>query len=94
MAPRQEVLPGVPTNVRVVAGDRELAVSWSPPSDDGSLTPVTGYVVTATRGSSTSNYTVGSNTRSYRIGGLTNDVRYIIWVHAATAAATAQHRHP
>ena len=85
MAPRQEVLPGAPTNVRVVAGDRELSVSWSPPHDDGG-SPVTGYVVTASRGSSTSIYTVGSNTRSYRIGGLTNSRRYTIWVHARNSS--------
>ena len=79
---RQEVLPGVPTNVRVVAGDRELTVTWSPPSDDGSLTPVTGYVVTARRGSSTSIYTVGWRDRSYRIGELTNGRRYTVTVYA------------
>ena len=78
---RQEVLPGVPTNVRVVAGDGELTVTWSPPHNDGG-SPVTGYVVIHSDGVGEAAVTLGSGTRSYRIGGLTNNAEYTIWVHA------------
>ena len=81
MAPLQEVLPGVPTNVRVVAGDRELTVTWSPPHDDGG-SPVTGYVVIHSDGVGEAAVSIGSGARSYRIGGLASDVRYTVWVRA------------
>ena len=73
--------PGPPTNVRVDEGDRELTVHWSPPHDDGG-SPVTAYVLTHSNGREGGTITVGSNSRSYRIGGLSNDVRYTVWVHA------------
>jgi len=73
--------PGPPTNVRVDEGDRQLTVNWLAPIDDGG-SPVTAYVVRHSNGRDEATITVGSNSRSYRIVGLSNDVRYTIWVHA------------
>ena len=67
--------------MRVVAGDHQLSVSWSPPDNDGG-SPVTGYVVIHSDGVGEAAVSVGSGTRSYRIGGLTNNVGYTVWVRA------------
>ena len=73
--------PGPPTDVRVDEGDRQLTVHWSPPNDGGG-SPITGYVVRHSNGRDEGTITLGSNSRSYRIVGLSNDVRYTVWVHA------------
>ena len=74
-------VPGQPVNVRVVEGDGELAVSWSPPSDDGGL-PITGFVVTVDDGGGERSFAVGSSVGSYRVGNLSNGVPVTVWVRA------------
>ena len=72
-------VPGPPTGVAAVEGDRELTVSWSAPSDDGGA-PVTGYTIRSGDGSI--NAAVGASTRTYRLGGLVNGRSYTISVYA------------
>ena len=75
-------VPGAPINVRVVEGDGELTVSWSPPSDDGGL-PITGYNLWFTVGSAARvRVTLGPSDLSYRIEGRPNGVPVTVWVRA------------
>src|SRR5205085_12667200 len=47
----QSGTPGAPQNVTATAGDGKVKVTWDPPASDGG-SPITGYTVTASHGSS------------------------------------------
>ena len=90
-APPPPAPPGVPTNVRAVAGDASATVTWSP-AQDGQ--PVTSYVVHASfvsNGTTVPDTTVtapaGSSIvpNSVTITGLTNGVSYAFEVKACNA---------
>ena len=74
-------VPGAPINVRVVEGDGELDVRWSPPSDDGGL-PITEYNLWYTVGSAAIGVTLGPSELSFRIRGRPNGVPVTVWVRA------------
>ncbi|POM27037.1 Chitinase A1 precursor [Actinomadura rubteroloni] len=74
--------PGAPTQVSAVAGDRQAAISWSPPADDGG-SPITGYTVTSSPGGLTATAPAGSTTAT--VTGLTNGTVYTFTVKATNA---------
>ena len=78
-------LPGAPTHALADAGNREVAVSWTAPADDGGST-VTGYTVTSSPGSKHCTWTSGS--LSCTVTGLTNGQAYTFTVTATNAVGT------
>jgi len=71
-----------PTDLEAVAGDRQVSLSWTTPSDDGG-TPITGYRVQYATGGNTVTLTIGV-VNSYAVTGLTNGVPYVFRVAAIT----------
>ncbi len=78
-------VPGPPTSLRATAGDRQVTLTWSAPTDDGG-SPVTRYAIYrgTTSGGETLLATVG-NLLTYRDTGLTSGVTYYYEVSAANA---------
>ncbi|MCA0145752.1 S8 family serine peptidase [Blastococcus sp. LR1] len=72
-------VPGAPTGVKAVPGDRAATVSWSAAAANGS--PVTSYTVTASPGGQTA--TVAGRTAT--VGGLSNGTSYTFRVTATNA---------
>ena len=70
---------GAPTSISVVAGNQQVAVSWSPPVDNGGA-PITSYLVTASPGGASCTWLSGP--LSCTITGLTNGVAYTLSVVA------------
>ena len=70
--------------MRLIAGDRELTVTWFFSTYDGG-SPITGYTIAADDGSTTTSHTVGPRTHSHRITSLTNGVEYAITITANNA---------
>jgi len=76
--------PSTPTNVMAIAGNGEVTVSWSTPSDGGS--PITSYVVTSyVDGATQALDTSTSSVTSYLDTGLTNGTTYTFTVAATNA---------
>jgi photosystem II stability/assembly factor-like uncharacterized protein len=80
-------VPGLPTGVSGVAGDGQVTVSWSAPSNGGS--PITGYVVTAYQGNTpmTTASSTGTGTTKV-VTGLANGTQYTFRVAAVNAIGT------
>lgn len=83
-------LPGTPTAVQAVAGDAQVAVSWTLPQ---SVNGITSYTATALVNGTSTNITAtvpapppGSSTGSAIVSGLTNSTTYTFIVHATSAA--------
>ena len=80
-------LPGVPTSVSVTAGNTQLAVSWSAPSDSGTGA-ISDYDVQYKKSTESTwtewNASNTSTTTSATITGLTNDTQYDVQVRAQT----------
>ena len=80
-------LPGVPTSVSVTAGNTQLSVSWSAPSDSGTGA-ISDYDVQYKESSGSTwtewNASNTSTTTSATITGLTNDTQYDVQVRAQT----------
>jgi hypothetical protein len=70
-------LPGAPTNVSAVAGDRSAKVSFTAPSDTGGTT-ITSYTVTANPGGATAS----GSTSPITVTGLENGTAYTFTVTA------------
>lgn len=70
-------LPEVPTGVTSIAGDGQVTVYFTPPSDDGGST-ITGYVVTTSPGG----ITVTGTESPITVTDLTNNVSYTFTVKA------------
>jgi len=75
--------PGAPTGVSGSAGDGQVTVSWTAPTDDGG-SAVTGYTVTASPGGRT----CSSGSTSCTVTGLTNGTGYRFSVTATNAVGT------
>ena len=76
-------LPGAPTSVSARAGNNSATITWVAPAFDGG-TPITGYLVTASNGST---FTVG-NTTTDTVTGLANGTAYSFTVAAINAVGT------
>ena len=78
--------PTMPLNVDVVSGNRELAVTWATPTDNGGL-PITGYEVRhqATGFDVWVSTTVAANVDSHTIVSLVNGTSYQVQVRAQNA---------
>ncbi len=72
-------LPEVPTGVTSIAGDGQVTVYFTPPSDDGGST-ITGYVVTTSPGG----ITVTGTESPITVTDLTNNVSYTFTVKAVS----------
>ena len=75
--------PGAPTSVTAVAGDAQVAVSWSAPPSNGGA-PITGYTATSSPGGKTCTWTAGP--LSCTVSGLTNGTPYTFTVRATNNA--------
>ena len=76
-------LPGAPTSVSARAGNNSATITWVAPAFDGG-TPITGYLITASNGST---FTVG-NTTTDTVTGLANGTAYSFAVAAINAVGT------
>lgn len=82
------VVPGVPSNIAVVAGAGTLTTNWLAPASDGG-SPITSYTVQRSTTSATTGFTnvasVSPSTLSYLATGLTNGTTYWVRVYATNA---------
>lgn len=77
-------IPGVPTGVSAVAGNRAATVSFSVPGTDGG-SAITGYTATSTPGS----ITASGASSPLSVSGLTNGTSYTFTVHATNAVGNS-----
>ncbi|MFC3802021.1 fibronectin type III domain-containing protein [Cohnella sp. GCM10012308] len=77
-------MPGAPTIVAAVGGDRQAIVHFTPPTDDGG-SAITGYKVASTDGS----FTATGDSSPIAVTGLTNGTPYAFVVQAINAAGTS-----
>ena len=76
--------PGAPQNVTATAGDGKVKVTWDAPASDGG-SPITGYTVTASHGSSNFKANFGPSVTAGAIRGLVNGRAYTVTVVAKNA---------
>ncbi|HYE81763.1 MAG TPA: S-layer homology domain-containing protein [Clostridia bacterium] len=76
-------VPGAPTNVTAEAGNRQVIVSFTAPSDNGG-SPITGYTVTSSPG----NITETSAGTTITVADLSNGTAYTFTVKAVNIAGT------
>ena len=81
-------VPGAPTGLSGTAGNGQVSLTWTAPSDGGSA--ITGYEVSygTSPGSLTSSVATGSTGTSYTVTGLTNGTPYYFAVAAINAVGT------
>ena len=79
-------VPGTPTDVMALAGDRRAIISWTAPTDNGGST-ITGYTVTSVFGGYSA--TVSSSETSATITNMTPEVAYTFRVVATNAAGNS-----
>ena len=81
--------PDAPTGLSATAGDSQVSLSWTAPSNTGG-TPITDYLVEfSTDGANWSTFADGTGTAtSATVTGLTNGVSYSFRVSAITSAGT------
>ena len=72
--------PGKPGLPSVVAGDRSLTVSWSPPADSGSA--ITGYEIWYSPDTSSQSWTYRTTATRATLSSLTNGTSYAVHVRA------------
>jgi hypothetical protein len=84
-----EVTPGVasaPTGLTATAGNAQIALAWTAPSNTGASS-ITGYRVEYTpSGGSAQTVSTGSTSTSYALTGLTNGTAYAVRVAAVNSA--------
>ena len=82
------VEPNAPTSLTATAGNSQLALAWTAPSDPGT-SAITGYVVEYTpSGGAAQTVNTGSTSTSYTLTGLTSGTSYSVRVAAVNAAGT------
>ncbi|HKY77999.1 MAG TPA: fibronectin type III domain-containing protein [Acidimicrobiia bacterium] len=79
--------PSAPQNVTATAGDGKVKVTWDPPVSDGG-SPITGYIITASRNSSNFKASYGPDATSGVIRSLVNGKTYSVTVVAKNANGT------
>jgi len=77
------VLPGAPSAVTATQGNASVSLSWTAPSNGGSL--ITSYTVTSSSGLT---YTVSGGATTLSITGLTNGTSYSFTITATNAIGT------
>lgn len=82
-----ETVPGAPSNVIAQPGDRQVTVSWTPPTDMGGAN-VSSYTVLGGEGNKCVATPTTNETDSCTVSGLTNGVKYNFVVRASNAAGT------
>ena len=70
-------VPAAPQITNVLGRNRELIVSWAPPSDNGG-SPVTGFTLTAKHGSKSVSVSVGGSVSSATLTGVRNNQPYAL----------------
>ena len=85
--------PTAPQNVTAMAGDGKVKVTWDPPVSDGG-SPITGYVITASRNSSNFKASYGPDATSGVIRSLVNGKTYTVTVVAKNANGTGASSSP
>ncbi len=85
--PAVPTAPGTPT---FAAGDGQLTVSWTAPTDNGG-SAITGYTLRYTDNSTNAHFLVeGITSTSYTITGLTNGRTYTVLVRAVNAEGQSE----
>ncbi len=77
-------VPGPPSGVSAISGDRQAVVSWTAPTSDGG-SPITGYTVTSDPGG----VTATTNGTSVTVTGLSNGTAYIFTTTATNSIGTS-----
>ncbi len=81
-------VPGAPTGVAGVAGDRSVALSWAAPTSDGGR-PITSYRITPFIGTTAQTpIDTGTTATSFTVTGLTNGTTYTFTVAATNSVGT------
>ena len=81
-------VPGAPTGVAGVAGDRSVALSWTAPASDGGP-PITSFRITPFIGANAQTpINTGTNGTSFNVTGLTNGTTYTFTVAATNSVGT------
>ena len=81
-------VPGIPTGLSGIAGDRSVALNWTAPASDGG-SPITSYRITPFIGANAQTpINTGTNATSYTVGSLTNGTAYTFTVAATNAIGT------
>ena len=81
-------VPGIPTGLSGVAGDRSVALSWTAPASDGG-SPITSYRITPFIGANAQTpINTGTAGTSYTVGSLTNGTAYTFTVAATNSVGT------
>ena len=84
----EESKPAKPSRPSVVAGDRSLTVSWSPPADGGSA--ITGYEVWYSPDTSSQSRTRTTSSTSLTLTGVTNGTSYRVHVRARNSVGVGE----
>jgi titin len=83
-----QTVPGAPSAVVAVAGNRAVTLGWSAPASNGG-SPITSYRITPYVGTTAqSPINTGSSATSYTVSGLTNGTAYTFTVAATNALGT------
>jgi N,N-dimethylformamidase beta subunit-like protein/fibronectin type III domain protein len=81
-------VPGAPTGVAGVPGDRSVALSWTAPASNGG-SQITSYRITPYIGANAQTpINTGSSATSYTVNGLTNGTAYTFTVAATNSIGT------
>ncbi len=81
-------VPGKPTGLTAAAGDKQVTLTWTAASDNGSA--ITGYQVQRDGGAWGDIEGSGPNTTSHTVKGLTNGTRYAFRVRAANGVGVGE----
>ena len=79
-------VPASPTNLTATAGDAQVSLSWSAPTNNGGEA-ITGYTVKYSNGTVVA--TTGAGTTSYTVSGLTNGTSYTFIVTANNSVGSS-----